>query len=528
MSGLKQPIAPALLLCWVLPGWGGCSTSPPEAASAGDERRLVAAADTDSGSAQGDGNRAARLVAAESDGLLPVLTDEALAARVQAQTRYLGDRAIFEGVDGQPVPALASDDDPETQVEDDILDALPGSAGIGDAAVDNSRRANGNALGLYVPIEHPSGGKSSLEHFHAALGELEKGERKTVRVAVYGASHTQADVYPGYLRTYLQSRFGDAGHGYMALAKTNKWFKHRDFGVDDSKGWRIEHVQKREGRKDGFYGLMGASASTSSKRDKTRVYPQDEGDPASMASEYEVQFLAQPDGGSFTIYADGKKLEQVDTKADVPTAGRHRFTLPLAHHEIEIRPKGDGEVRLYGIVMEKETPGVVVDTLGIAGTRAANMLSWDEAQWADYIQDRPPDLWTLAYGTNETTDVDQPIEDYVDRLRQVIMRFRAAAPEASCLLIGPGDFPRKLDDESWVPRPRLAQIIKAQQNVAYEMGCGFWDGLEFMGGVGSMHTWATSSPQMGSRDHIHLTKRGYVRMGMGVTDAIMAGFDGKR
>ena len=41
----------------------------------------------------------------------------------------------------------------------------------------------------------------------------------------------------------------------------------------------------------------------------------------------------------------------------------------------------------------------------------------------------------------------------------------------------------------------------------------------------SMHTWATSRPQMASKDHIHLTKRGYVRMGMVLTDALMAGFD---
>ena len=494
--------------------------------AAGEQRRLAKAADTDSGNeaAPAEVGAGAPL---ESDGILPVLTDEALAARVDAQRRYLGERAIFEDVDGRPVPALASDEDPETRVEDDILDALPGSSGIGDAAVDNSHRANGNALGLYVPIEHPAGGKSSLTHFHQALAELQQGKRKKVRIATYGASHTQADVYPGYMRTYLQTRFGDAGHGYMALAKTNKWFKHRDFGVENTKGWRIDHAQKREGRKDGLYGLMGADASSSSKRDKTRVYPRDRGNPASMASHFEVQYLQQPGGGKFTVYADGKKLKTVNTKADDVGPGRYNFELPLGHHEIEIKLRGNGEVRLFGIIMEKEAPGVVLDTLGIAGTRAANMLNWDEALWSDYIRDRPPDLWTLAYGTNETTDVDQPIEDYVDRLRQVIMRFRNAAPEASCLLIGPGDFPRKLDDESWVPRPRLAQIVEAQRNVAYEMGCGYWDALAFMGGTGSMHTWATSSPQMGSRDHIHLTKRGYVRMGMGVTDAMMAGFDGR-
>ncbi len=526
MSGQSKRIAPALLLAWVLPGWGGCGTSPPEAATAGEQRRLAKAADTDSGN-ETSPSKTEKAAPVESDGILPVLTDEALAARVEAQSRYLGKKGIFEGSDGRPVPAIAAVDDPEVHIEDDALDALPGSSGIGDAAVDNSHRANGNALGLYVPIEHAAGGTSSLTHFHEALAQLQAGQRKTVRISAYGASHTQADVYPGYMRTYLQSRFGDAGHGYMAMAKTNKWFKHRDFGVENSKGWRIDHAQKREGRKDGLYGLMGANASSSSRRDKTRVYPRDRGNPASMGSHFEVQYLAQPQGGTFTIYADGKKIEQVDTKADALGPGRYNFELPLGHHEIEVKLKGNGEVRLLGLIVEKENPGVVVDTLGIAGTRAANMLSWDEALWTDYIQARPPDLWTLAYGTNETTDVDQPIEDYVDRLRQVIMRFRNAAPEASCLLIGPGDFPRKLDNESWAPRPRLKQIVEAQRSVAYEMGCGFWDALAFMGGTGSMHTWATSSPQMGSRDHIHLTKRGYVRMGMGVTDAVMSGFDGR-
>jgi lysophospholipase L1-like esterase len=519
-------VATALLLTWVLPGWGGCSTSPPEAATAGDERRL-ATADTDSGAGDDESASPAKVVEARSDGLLPVLTDEALAARVEAQRRYLGNRAIFEDQQGRPVPAIAADDDPETQIEDDILDALPGSSGIGDAAVDNSKRANGNALGLYVPIEHPAGGKSSLDHFHQALARLEKQKTGKVRIAVYGASHTQADIYQGYMRTYLQSRFGDGGHGYVAMVKTNKWYRQSDFSVDSSKGWRVDHAQKREGRKDGLYGLMGANASSSSKRDHARVYPRDRSNPASEASHFEIQFLMQPGGGDFYVYADKKKIATVETKSDATSAGRHSFELPLAHHDIEVRPKGNGEVRIFGLIAEKNAPGVVVDTLGIAGTRAANMLKWDEPVWADYLTARPPDLWTLAYGTNETTDVDQPIEDYVHRLRQVIMRFRNAAPEASCVLIGPGDFPRKSEDESWVPRPRLAQIIEAQRNVAYEMGCGFWDGLAFMGGTGSMHTWSTASPSMGSKDHIHLTRRGYVRMGMGVTDATMAGYDAR-
>nr|WP_255216350.1 GDSL-type esterase/lipase family protein [Pseudenhygromyxa sp. WMMC2535] len=175
--------------------------------------------------------------------------------------------------------------------------------------------------------------------------------------------------------------------------------------------------------------------------------------------------------------------------------------------------------------MERTSPGVVVDTLGISGTRAANMLRWNEVVWAEQFAHRKPDLYTLFYGTNEATDENQPISAYRDDLREVLARLRRAAPEASCLLIGPGDFPREVEEDVWVPRPRLAQIIEVQRDLAYEMGCGFWDTLAFMGGVGSMHTWATSNPRMASRDHIHFSKRGYVRLGMAVTDAIMADFD---
>ena len=111
-----------------------------------------------------------------------------------------------------------SDDGGEPSIEDDILLSLPGSAGYDAdgtiAGKHGEAPANGNALGLYVPIEHPRDG-DALAHFYQALHELEAGKRESgkVRSLVYGAPHTQPDVYPGYFRVYLQSRFGDGGFG---------------------------------------------------------------------------------------------------------------------------------------------------------------------------------------------------------------------------------------------------------------------------------------------------------------------------
>ena len=65
------------------------------------------------------------------------LTAEALAARADAQARLLGRDGLFEDAAGRPVPVIAvepSFDDLEVVAEDDLLTALPGSAGFDAAA----------------------------------------------------------------------------------------------------------------------------------------------------------------------------------------------------------------------------------------------------------------------------------------------------------------------------------------------------------------------------------------------------------
>lgn len=468
--------------------------------------------------------------------LLPVLNEEALTARVAAQRSLLGTN-LFEDVRGKPVPWItpqgqlpdepSEDADGSDKVDDTLLDSLPGSSGLGGAGGTEThagQRINGNALGLFVPIEGPPNGEPPLARFYDALQALRDGQDPDgkVRVLVYGGSHTDADVYPHYLRRYLQERFGDGGHGFVHLGKPWRWYRHVDFRVEGTKYWKTEHAQRRKGRMDGLYGYMGTSLAAKSRKTFGRVIPR--GD--AVGAEHEIFFLRQPKGGSFKVIADGKTLATVKTKADELGPGYHRFTLPEGQHEVEIKLDGNGEVRVFGMTIEREQPGVVVDTLGIGGTRAANMLQWNEEIWADNVAHRDPDLVTLFYGTNEATDEDQPIAVYERDLRQVLQRLSTVAPRASCLLMGPGDFPRKDETGQWHNRQRIDDIIEVQRRVALEHGCGFWDTKAFMGGELSMTLWATAEPPMAKQDHIHFTKRGYVRIGMALVDAMMVAYDG--
>ncbi len=457
--------------------------------------------------------------------LRPILDERALAARVAAQRAALGDAApLFEDEHGRAVPWITPigpmADEPN--LEDELLDSLPGSSGLGGAEAPSGPRVNGNMLGLFEPIDGATAAQP-LERFHQALRGLE-ARRDTdgkVRVLVYGASHTEADIYPHYLRSYLRDRFGDGGHGFVQVAQPWSGYSHVEVAVTGFDHWSTAHALRRDERDDGLFGLLGASIATRNKRAVGRVAPID----GVVASRFELSFLRRPRGGSFELFVDGRHHATVRTAGKSVEAGFYTFAVPEARHTIEIQPVGDGEIRMFGLTMERDQPGVVVDTLGIRGTRASSFLSWDENVWAASVRRRAPDLMIMAFGTNEAVDSSASMGDYEAQLHTVLDRLARAAPEAACLLIGPGDFPLPLPDGTFSPRPVLASIIDVQRQVAAGHGCGFWDLQAFMGGELSMLQWVRSDPPMARPDHIHLTRRGYVRMGMALADALMDGFD---
>src|SRR5262249_32003260 len=67
-------------------------------------------------------------------------------------------------------------------------------------------------LGIEIRLEDPNG--RSLRSLHAALRRAASREGQA-RLLFYGASHVASDLFTGYIRRELQSRFGDAGRGIV-------------------------------------------------------------------------------------------------------------------------------------------------------------------------------------------------------------------------------------------------------------------------------------------------------------------------
>jgi hypothetical protein len=376
------------------------------------------------------------------------------------------------------------------------------------------------ARGTFVGIENDS----ALEHFHQALTRLEAGQDQDgkVRILMYGASHAQADIYPGYLRVYLQSRFGDGGQGFVLLGQVNRWYRTLDTTARHRR-LTVLHARYRlevEEEPLGLFGaaLVGKTADAFGEITTSRH---------SANTRFEVQYLVQPEGGDFRVQLDGHTIARIATRADTPAPAYHVFEATPGQHVVRVQLDGQGPVRLFGIVAETAKPGIVVDTLAINGSQLPSHLRWHERFWAEAVRHRHPDLVTFDYGTNEVMDPSYSLPRYERQLRAVLGRLRTAVPHVSCLLIAPFDLP-KAQGRHWITHPRLLEVIDVQRRVSQEFSCGLWNGHAFMGGSGSFQRWVTAKPPLASVDHIHLTPLGYAYAGAALGDALMRAFDLER
>jgi len=357
----------------------------------------------------------------------------------------------------------------------------------------------------------------ALDGFYKALSRAERGEPGAVtRMVHYGDSPTTADLITGDIRALLQQRFGDAGHGFVLIAKPWAWYQHR--GVDLSgSGWQILPATRFQAH-DGWFGLGGVSF-TAEDAARTRIRLQDPGQ-----SNFELYYLKQPNGGSVAISADRQSIADVSTNGEVKQAGFFAFSVSGGASELDLRPSGSAH--LFGITAEKPGPGVVYDSLGLNGA-SITVLSriFGERHWAEQLRHRQPDLVIVNYGTNEA-DFNAFIDHgYEKELRTAIQRIRAALPQVSILIMSPMDRGRRTGGGEIETMETIPRIVDIQRRVAHDTGCAFFDTFAAMGGAGTMARWYAAQPRLVSADLIHPSPAGGKRIATVFVRELEAGLE---
>jgi lysophospholipase L1-like esterase len=369
-----------------------------------------------------------------------------------------------------------------------------------------------------VPLLDPSG--TALDRFFAKLARVEAGERGALaRIGHFGDSLIASDFVSGTLRRSFQKRFGDGGHGFMLVANAWPSYFHLDVSRYATAGWKVSRIVGPYAP-DGFYGLGGVSFRAE-RHALARFGTATSGDYGRSDSRFVVAYAEEPRGGRFQVRLDGKDTSVVDTRGAELRAAYHELRVPDGPHELELQTLS-GESRLFGVVLERDGPGVVLDAIGIQGARIRFLDKQDDAHWAEQLRSRGHDLVVYQFGTNESGDgFLYPMADYHRTMREVIEQGQRALPEASCLVIGAMDRAVRQGQELVSVRV-IPSIVDEQRKVAAEVGCAFFDTYAAMGGRGSMPIWVRRG--LGQADLMHPTGAGAERISDWVFDVVLRGY----
>lgn len=370
-----------------------------------------------------------------------------------------------------------------------------------------SASTSASAPKLAVPTA--KGRAPELERFWSALDGLARHERAdSVRILWLGDSHTAADFLTGKVRELLARRYGYGGPGFVRLGVAG--YRH-DAATSTSLGrFTLEPTPpaRRAPQGDGVFGFAGICATPSSDGARLTLKPAARAVPS--GARFTVLFEL-PESSAFVANIGAQSLEVDASSAAlgrVPGSPILRVTLDGAPGDSLTLDVKRGRPRFFGAIVESRQPGIVLDTAGIDGARLATVLAWADAPFVAEVAARRPELFVLAYGTNEAFDRQNP-KAYEGELRAVLERLRRGAPGADCLILGPPDALAKGGDSE----PRIPEIAAAYQRVALAERCAFVSQQALMGGPGSFRDWLREKPELSRPDRIHFTQKGYGRLG---------------
>ena len=414
----------------------------------------------------------------------------------------------------KPTPVVGDQKLGATANEETVSNALPDKP----EPIDESALAK--KLGS-LAIDDATG--HALDPYYASLAKtIAKEPGAVTRILHYGDSVITADLVSGTMRRLEQAMFGDSGHGFILLANPWEWYFHNDVSHSASEGWSANRITGPL-VSDGAYGLGGVSFHTTGTA-SAWFSTKSQGDYGRKVSRFDVYYLEQPWGGDVYLVVPGRAAEKLSTRGPKKVSRVHSVTVPDGAGQLSIRTWGNGDVRMFGVALERDVPGVVYDALGANGARIRLWDSMSEENWTEQLELRKPALVILQYGTNESEDDDFRLETYEPALDRVLTKVAKAAEGVPILVVSPLDRAERGPGGKLRTKPVILKLVEAQKQAAARHHVAFWNTFEAMGGEGAMAKWVNAKPQLGGWDFTHPTPLGAEAIASLLFHALNAGY----
>lgn len=342
-----------------------------------------------------------------------------------------------------------------------------------------------------------------MRPFYEALNRLSSGdeEDRQVRIAVFGDSFIEADIFTADLREMLQKRFGGCGVGFVAITSATNGFRptvRHTFG-----GWESHAVTDSIGFDKKLQGISG------------HYFIPRRGAFVELRGQKKYASLLDTCQRSTIFYLSKDSLSLT---ASVNKGDAQLFSvLPSAHLQMSEVEGNIGSVRwsageadstrFYGVAMDGKQ-GIVLDNFSLRGSTGLSLRDIPQRMLKEFNRVRPYDLIVLEYGLNVATERGRNYDKYQKGLLTAIEHLKNCFPQAGVLLLSVGDRDYKDDEGELRTMPGVKNLVRYQQHTAALSGIAFWSMFEAMGGEESMATLVHAKPAMANLDYTHINFRG--------------------
>lgn len=318
-----------------------------------------------------------------------------------------------------------------------------------------------------------------MNSFYSALTNI-KTLNRPVRIAYFGDSFIEGDILVGYLRQYLQTRYGGCGVGYVSMHNPNPGF--RPTVLQQSGGWQSHTVtdtccfsRANQDISNRYFIPKGGSWTQLSTSGRTYTTV----DSCSMSICY---FMADD-----TVQLTAR----INHREEIPftVVGDSSLTsLSVKGNIRNVRWKVEnikGKALFYAVTMESEQ-GIIVDNFSLRGSSGQQLRNVGQRIMRQEAHLRPYDLIIFHYGPNIASPRVRDYSYYTKSMSHVIEQFKSVYPTASILIVGCSDRAAKNEYGELTTMPGVKYLIRYQQAMAAEAHVAFWNLFEAMGGDGSM------------------------------------------
>ena len=347
-------------------------------------------------------------------------------------------------------------------------------------------------------IEDYSGDSTALYQFHKALSELQN-PAKAVRIAFYGDSFIEGDVFCGSFRDSLQAIYGGRGVGFVPITSGVAGFRNTIKHSFDN--WRTSSLITRTDSTAEYgpagYCFVPLEGNWVEYRPSRKRFLREFNTVKLYYKNYQqaaVRFTLNQDTTERVV-----PLKKSDHLQEWVHRGKNIKSIRFTFEPFD-------SLRLFGASFE-DGGGVYVDNFSLRGNSGISLTGISRNMLTKFNGYRNYKLVILQFGLNMVVEDSLNYKAYVRRMVKVINNLKKSFPQASFLLMSVSDRSSnsrgKFETMNAIPAMR-----NAQRMIAQETKIAFWDLFQAMGGENSMVTFVTAKPALAAKDYTHLNFNG--------------------